>query len=192
MNKMLVTNNLWFIFECDIWFWIYLYLWNVWPSILCLYLCESTWSVFVCGYFLCLCKHFLVILWDISDRMYLVWVVMHLLMGTICAGGRLSPSSSLTPTNFTRSNCLDFFMIFLATDNPEKFLYSGTLTNNPKTSVVSFSSHFSGQSWQIAVARPPCTHPLTRSTGPRPPLLSLLIRTRITAARNMISVSVCF
>ena len=119
MCKMLVTNNLWFIFECDIWFWIYLYLWNVWPSILCLYLCESTWSVFVCGYFLCLCKYFLVILWDISDRMYLVWVVMHLLMGTICAGGRLSPSSSLTPTNFTRSNCLDFFMIFLATDNPK-------------------------------------------------------------------------
>ena len=99
--------------------------------------------------------------------MYLVWVVMHLLMGTICAGGRLSPSSSLTPTNFTRSNCLDFFMIFLATDNPEKFLYSGTLTNNPKTSVVSFSSHFSGQSWQIAVARLPysLTHSLNWTTS---------------------------
>ena len=156
MFKIFVTNNLWFIFECDIWFWIYLYLWNIWPNILCLYLCEifpteSNWSVFVCGYFL-------VFVWDISDRMYLVWVVMHLLMGTICAGGRLSASSPLTPTNFTRSNCLDFF----ATDNPKNFCNS-VLTNDPKTSVVSFSLHFSGHSWQIAVARPPCTHSLTPS-----------------------------
>ena len=148
MFKIFVTNNLWFIFEYDILFWIYLYLWNIWPNILCLYLCEifpteSTWSVFVSGYFLhllryflvfvrdisdrmylvCICVSIFVFLWDISDRMYLVWVVMHLLMGTICAGGRLSASSPLTPTNFTRSNCLDFLWFFLATDNPKNFLY---------------------------------------------------------------------
>ena len=87
--------------------------------------------------------------------MYLVWVVMHLVMGTICAGGRLSPSSSLTPTNFTRLNCLDFLWFFWQLIIPR--------TNDPKTSVVSLSSHFSGQSWQIAVARPPCTHSLAHS-----------------------------
>ena len=84
---------------------IFLYLCEMFPT-------ECTWSVFVCVYFLYLCKYFRILVWDISDRMYLVWVVMHLLMGTICAGGRLSPSSPLTPTNFTRSNCLDFFFIF--------------------------------------------------------------------------------
>ena len=131
------------------------------------YLTKYTLSVFVWDisdrkYLVCICVSIFVFLWDISDRMYLVWVVMHLLMGTICAGGRLSASSPLTPTNFTRSNCLDFLWFFWQLIIPRIFCIS-VFTNDPKTSVVSFSLHFSGHSWQIAVARPPCTHSLTPS-----------------------------